>query len=705
MEIDQYAFCPCGSGKKFKWCCQNIYRDIEHAYEQLEQGQVEVALRIMSEATKKNPQNPEVWGQQAQVFLYAGQKEQAEQSLQHALDLNPTYPFGLLLQARLRSDEGEFGGALILARRAAEAYHPEAVEYLAQVYALIFQLEMRRNRPLAAHAALRILIRCQPGEQELRDALEETFGPKSALPACARAEYSFLSPSATLADERRQSWDRVLTKLDSPQLNTLAAAFEQLTTEDATDAAAWFNLALAQAWLGENRKSLDALEKYYPLEEDETRAARAAALAEVLLCCRGLENESDYRQYAYEYRYQDMTPLAELLQEWQDAGLLIAQQSEAGDTLTAMVLLSDAPSIVTSATATARPDRRLGGYLVLVSQFFRIWGPNEDAINRLREQIKSRTALSLTEGPLGIGPANFGDVVSEALLFPGGEASSPEDARSRILEAAQKHFEEIWIHRPLKALTGNTPIDASGHSVLRKKLLGVIQFMQDCAAIGILSEYDFNRLRHKLGLTAEAPAAAQAPAAASGADVGGMNTAELAALNVEGLSDEQLEKAYQAAQKLDAGEVAERLARALIARPIPAERRPTDRYTLFSFLHQRAVKEGNMDAALDHVNEGERQDCEYNEGRRRNDYELRRGQVHVKRREADQAQDVFTRLIERSPDNLKYRGAAAEGMLSLRQSARAIAFAEEGLEIARRQQDRDTEEHLMELLEAAKRQS
>src|SRR5207302_1670563 len=103
MDIDQYAFCPCGSGKKFKWCCQNIYRDIERAYEQLEQGQVEVALRIMSEVTKKNPDNPEVWGKQAQVFFYTGQKEQGEESLEHALKLNPGYPFGLLLQARLRA--------------------------------------------------------------------------------------------------------------------------------------------------------------------------------------------------------------------------------------------------------------------------------------------------------------------------------------------------------------------------------------------------------------------------------------------------------------------------------------------------------------------------------------------------------------------------------------------------------------------------
>src|SRR3954463_16627718 len=109
MDIDQYSFCPCGSGKKFKWCCQNIYGDIERAYVQLQQGQVDTALRIMSEVTQKHATNPEAWGQQAQVFLHAGKNEEAEQALQKAFDVNPNYPFGLLLQARMRSDEGEFG--------------------------------------------------------------------------------------------------------------------------------------------------------------------------------------------------------------------------------------------------------------------------------------------------------------------------------------------------------------------------------------------------------------------------------------------------------------------------------------------------------------------------------------------------------------------------------------------------------------------
>ena len=55
------------------------------------------------------------------------------------------------------------------------------------------------------------------------------------------------------------------------------------------------------------------------------------------------------------------------------------------------------------------------------------------------------------------------------------------------------------MHRPLKSLSQVPPIDAAGHAGLKKKLSGVIQFLQECAA---MTHYpcDFDRLRRKLGL-------------------------------------------------------------------------------------------------------------------------------------------------------------------------------------------------------------
>ena len=59
MTPDLYSPCPCGSGKKFKFCCQAIYRGIEHAVQQDQAGQHEAALRTMDQLAK-DAASPEV---------------------------------------------------------------------------------------------------------------------------------------------------------------------------------------------------------------------------------------------------------------------------------------------------------------------------------------------------------------------------------------------------------------------------------------------------------------------------------------------------------------------------------------------------------------------------------------------------------------------------------------------------------------------
>ena len=58
----------------------------------------------------------------------------------------------------------------------------------------------------------------------------------------------------------------------------------------------------------------------------------------------------------------------------------------------------------------------------------------------------------------------------------------------------------------------------------------------------------------------------------------------------------------------------------------------------------------------------------------------------------------------RVPAELKYRGSAAESMLTLRQPAKAKQFAEAGLAEAIKQQNRDMEAYFRELVAAAKKQ-
>jgi tetratricopeptide (TPR) repeat protein len=702
--LDPYASCPCGSGKKFKWCCQTIWPGIEKALHQDEEGQHETALRLMDEVVAANEGNPEAWGQKAALLYRNGRLEEAEAALQKAFALNPNYPFGLLLRGQFRYQEGEIPGALLLFRKAAEAYDPEAHDLLAQVYYLIFDCEMRSNRPVAGRAALRIVVHYRPGQQELRDDFEALFGEKGRLPAAARRDYAeTIQTPAVSTSGRRAEWDKAMSHVSSPRLSALAQAFEEVTRADANDAAAWYDLGVARAWLGDNRGAIEALDRYVQLESDETKAGAAAALEEVLRCGQGLEEEADHKEHILEVflRETQAPAVNNLLNDWAQARRMIAlETAEGSNTFAAMLLEFSTASLVTVGGPAAEIGR-LAGYVVVAGGLFRVWGPNAESFGRLRDEVRTRLALGIGEASEKAGPIQFSDVTAGALAFPIGIADKAA-AQERVRNHAERYFEDTWIHKPLRSLAGNAPLDAVGHQTLRKKLRGVVQFLQDCAAGGIVSTYDFDRLRRKLGLTeGGAPPAASAQPEAGG-DVGAMSAAELAGLTVDSLSDEQLERAYQAAKGLDAPELSARFAQALVARPPRADR--PDRYPWYAFLIDHALREKKTDEALDLVNEGEKADCEQNEGRRRNDYELLRGRVHVKRGEADAARDTFQRLIERLPSDLRVRGAATEAMLSLRQGVQALRFAEEGLAAARQQNDRDAEQNLLELAAAAKKQ-
>lgn len=693
MSLDPYASCPCGSGKKFKWCCQPIYSSIQRAWELENNEQHEAAAQAMEQMAQAHPGNPEVWGQKALLHSTQGKVEEAEAALEKAFAINPNYPFGLSLRARIRYAEGEFLGALLLARKAAEGYDPDAREALGEVQALIFDCEMRCNRPVAARAALTRAVHLLPGEESLRQTLEGSFGPRGRFPEAARKVYEYKKPEKA---DRRAAWDKVLASATA-KLGEAAKAFEELTKQDPSDVAAWFNLGLTRAWLGDNTAALAALDRYIELEPSEPAAAEAAALSEVLRFGQGMEEQCDYHEYSFVHQLTVPEPVQKLLEEWSIQRRLVPMPTDQEGVFVAMVLELTATGLVT----VGRPATEIGrvaGYLFIVGNLLRFASPVKERFDRVRDEVRQKLALGLTDLKERRGLAPFADVLNEALTIGLASKSEEEEIQS-VVENARRFFEDTWIHRPLKSLSNIAPVDAAGSGKLRKKLLGLIQFLEQCASAGVLSRFSFDGLRRKLGLLGGPATPASTP---QQADVSAMGAAELSALKAESLSDDQLEKAYQAAYRLDAQELAENFAGALVGRP-PSEAKP-DRYPWYSFLIQKALRDGAQDAALDRVNDGEKYDCEHNGGKRRDDYELFRAQVHVKRGEAREAQDVYQRLIDRKPRDFKVRGRAAEAMMGLKQPAKALKFAEDGVTAARQANDRDSEQYLMELAAAAKRQ-
>ena len=496
MPLDPYVSCPCGSGKKFKWCCAPYYPQVEKAFDLERTGQHEAAAAAIKELTHAHPDKPAVWGYYAQFLYNAGQAEKAEEAVDQALKLNPNFGMAHFLRGQFRENEGELIGSLLLYRKAAEGYDPEAHDALTNVYLKIYQHETLLNRPVAAHAALERAAHFQPGDPDIRAQLDGEFGPEGQLPEPARKKYVF-----------RPTAKSVSTDLATGKLSDARKAFEELTQITPDDPAAWFNLGIVLAWMGEQPRAVEALAKSIDQETDDHRAEEAGALVEVLLCAQGMEAESDHVAHGFVMPIRDSNAVMQLLRLWDQQKKLrgIRANQETG-VMVGMIVEELSSLLAIGGTTLAR----VAAKLVIAGGVLRITHPNRESVAKVADDMRTALQLAIEQPVETTSSISFGDVALEALAQPV-QTTDVAAAESKLRDHARNFFDNVWMHRPLKSLAGNSPLDAVGSKPLRKRVFGVVKFMEECLKavqphkqIGEelvpIETYDFDALRHKLSL-------------------------------------------------------------------------------------------------------------------------------------------------------------------------------------------------------------
>ena len=633
------------------------------------------------------------------------------------------------LRGQFRENEGELIGSLLLYRKAAEAYDAEAHDQIAAVCVKIYENESMLNRPVAARAALERAAHIQSGAPEIKAQLDSEFGPEGPFPLSARKKYQF-RPTAKPVPESAATG----------KLSDARKAFENLTQITPDDPAAWFDLGLVLAWIGEQPKAVAALVESIELETDDYRAEEAGALAEVLRCGFGMENDSDHMGHAVVMPIRDPQPVMRLLGAYEQAGKLRGVHVDQERGMMFGLLVEELPSLLAVGTVNLA---RVAARVMIGQGVIRLSHPNRDSVMRAADEIRTALQLAVEQPAESTNPLNFRDVVLEALAQPAGagdEAALEAALEAKLRGHATNYFENLWLHKPLKALSGNNALDAVGSKVLRKHVFGVVKFLEDCLATALphkrvgeevvpIQVYDFAALRHKLGLeyVSAAPPVVNVPAdapdekkqekaedirgftpparqeapAPKNREIGALNTAELAALDVAALSVGELEQALLAAVKLDARELAVAFAQAGLLKPFDAA--TPDRYRLYATAITGAAATGDTARAAELIDQGAKYDADHNSGQRETEYKLRKAQLYVKAKDAEKAAAEFEGLVAMHPDEGKFYTTAAEEMLRMKNGAKALHFAEAGLETARRTNNRDLEGHCSELAAAARK--
>ena len=89
MAIDPYAPCPCGSGKKLKFCCSDLASEIQKIEKLISGDQPHAALRFVEQLLEKQPERASLLDLRASIELALEEYDAARDTIQHYLALHP----------------------------------------------------------------------------------------------------------------------------------------------------------------------------------------------------------------------------------------------------------------------------------------------------------------------------------------------------------------------------------------------------------------------------------------------------------------------------------------------------------------------------------------------------------------------------------------------------------------------------------------
>lgn len=281
MPLAAYDPCPCGSGKKLKFCCQSIADEMDRAMRLMEGNQPRVALQQLESLSRKHPSNPWIGTSQALILIELNEPLAARDVLKKMLVDHPDHEFGIVLMAAAMLQ----GEGLDAAKKAIhKAFQRSARKYPPMVSGLasaMATLMAQRQKPMAAREHLALALRLCPEErrQELFVQLLE-FDGDPALPYPLRGSHGL---PAVGGNEEQQKEIRKAQKYAAVGCwSTAADLFFALTKVMADSAELWHSVGLCRAWDGEELQAAEALHRAAQLYGDFPTAVECESLAQVL---------------------------------------------------------------------------------------------------------------------------------------------------------------------------------------------------------------------------------------------------------------------------------------------------------------------------------------------------------------------------------------------------------------------------------------
>ena len=568
MTLDQYQPCPCGSGKKIKFCCsKDILHDLDRIQRMLQGDQKLAAREKIVASLEKYPDRPSLLMMKADSDLQAGEVDKARETIKRLTEVDPSNPSVTAMLALLSgAHEGNISAAIHWLQ---ESFNRTDGEVTAAVYEAILVIASLLQRVGYVAAA--------KGHLQLALALSDTKDDRSAralmqlnhsrqIPMVLREPLSLKSCpqdvtwriefEVTMREIFRGRWRRGADQLAMMAIRIL------------DEPSILFNQGVVCAWLGDNQKAIKAFQDFAGIRgvsaEDRVHAL---ALVQYL--------DTDPERTAVEridrvYEIQDLDAVMEKCLASDHLTSLPIDPSARPDDETplprAMFEYTDRPQSKDTKDLQIDDISELLGVLLL-------FGKETDRPARLVISTTKPLANQVTQYCAELAELELGEPVSDEVTgkMPWMVAevfrqwripnSLPIDERRRLESGLRERaITQNWPEIPSPRLNGKTPREAAKEKSLVPEVLAVLLNLQLMAQDNHW-HIDFEKLREDLGLPQLEPVDIEH------ADFDRLPIHRLSTVDIKSLDDDQLLTVYRRAYAVMAIYPLRTIAMEVIGRP------------------------------------------------------------------------------------------------------------------------------------------
>jgi tetratricopeptide (TPR) repeat protein len=281
MAIDVYALCPCGSGKKIKFCCHDIVHDMQAVLQLQQDGQPRMALKALEKVEARAPQNTWMLSVKAGILADEDRIDELLEVVERLLTASPNHPFGLYLRAIATFRQKGYEAALPVIEQAFEHGLETNPRAMASLVELMIAMFGQGNKFMALRQCLNLFpALVGPEERELALKGLMDFDGTHGIPYPLRGPYPLRTREQVgITDpELERAWHLA----DRAAWGSAARAFAAAAERHPKNGALAYNAGLCLAWSGDQQAAAAALHRAAPLQADFETAVETEALAQLL---------------------------------------------------------------------------------------------------------------------------------------------------------------------------------------------------------------------------------------------------------------------------------------------------------------------------------------------------------------------------------------------------------------------------------------